>query len=99
MVTLFFFLTAIQTATLTFCLPFLLAEMSVDTDDIPEYRVFLMLLELTSMFMAYTFTRNEVLTSFTLVKQFLEVWCDTYGSHTLTPKMHYLVHVPYYIEK
>lgn len=89
---------ATQMLALAFILPFILDENEVVTNR-PEYRVFLMMLELTSMLLSYKFSKTDANTAATLIKLYLQAWSDVYGSHTITPKMHYLVHIPHYIEK
>lgn len=70
-----------------------------DVSEMEEYKLLLMMLEITSVCLAYSFTSEQVITVATLIKMYLEKWSTVYGPQTLTPKMHYLVHIPYYIDK
>ncbi|XP_067936431.1 uncharacterized protein [Watersipora subatra] len=88
---------ATQTICLGFLLPLILAGHNIE--EIPEYRLLLMMVEITSVLLAYSFNKDQITTAATLIKLYLETWVTVYGAHTITPKMHYLVHIPYYIVK
>ena len=86
-----FFLIASQSKTLIRLLPFILGEFVPEDDE--HWQCLLILWDISNLVSSFSVTEGDAANLAWFVEVFLEQYTKLYGPH-LTPKMHYLVHLP-----
>ena len=73
-------------------LPFMLGDFIEEEDE--HWECFLLFWDICSLVCAFEVTHDDSLHLAWLVQTYLESFKDLYGSSSITPKMHHLVHLP-----
>lgn len=78
--------------TLIRLLPFIIGEFVPEDDD--HWECFLLLWDICAMVCTYETDKNKALQLAWLIQTYLEAFSSIYGASNITPKFHYLVHLP-----
>ncbi len=83
---------ASQLKTLIRLLPFILGEVIPEEDD--HWLCLLVLWDICTLVSVFQVNEGDAAQLSWSVQLFLEMYVDLYGESTITPKMHYLLHLP-----
>ena len=78
-------------------LPLIIGDLVPESDE--KWENFLCLLRIMEFLFAPVITEDKVDYLQTLIEDYLVVFTDLYPERPLTPKMHYLIHMPSWIKR
>lgn len=78
-------------------LPFIIGSDMPPND--PHYQCFLLLSDISKMLFSKVIANDQIPLLRLLIEEYLETFASLYPHRPLTPKMHYLVHIPTLIQR